>query len=224
MQGTLFSGEPLPLAPNVRDNELSVFHRKLLDYLRRLGAKLEQVVGPGGGGGGTPGENVTTIKHVGCYIDANQNLAGTYTAIDWTNTLWIDSDAFTHAGAYISVVKTGMYLVHCDVELGESGYSSADLVLSVSNSDGTQLFYPIYGYATLNFGNNSVAICIPLLEGKTIAVLVRCPLAPASGQIKAQGTRLTVLRLRDELGTNDGEGWNDPDDDGVPEPWGLAQL
>jgi hypothetical protein len=220
MPGTLFSGEPLPLAPRVGDSEVAAFHRKLLDYLRRLGAKLEQALGPGGGGTGV----VTTVKHVACYIDDDQDLAGTYTAINWTNTLWIDGDAFEHSAQYISVVNDGMYLILCDVELGDSGYSSADALMLISAPDGTEAFYPAFGYSTFGFGTNTMAVCVPLIAGRRFEIQIRCTLAPAAGQIKKQGTRLTVLRLRDMLDANEGEGWNDPTHIGIPLPWGIAQL
>ncbi len=51
---SIFSGEPLPVQPNIEDPEaVDRFHFKVLEYLRRLAAKLDGNLG--GGGTGPPG-------------------------------------------------------------------------------------------------------------------------------------------------------------------------
>lgn len=216
----IFSGEPLPLPPRVDNAELAVFHRKLIDYLRRLAGLLTRYVDPEGGPG-TPSDS--TIPVVVCYIDANQDLEASYTGIDWTNTIWIDGEAFNHSGEFISVVEDGLYLIHCDIELN-SGFYETTMVVEVSAPDGSSVFYPRMGYGKLNNGTFSLAMTIPLVAGRRFQVLVRCVDAPETNGILAEGTRITVLRLRNNLdGPNSGEGWTDGDGDGIP-PWGIAQL
>lgn len=221
--GSVFSGEPLPVAPRTGNAELDAFHRKVLDYLRRLGALLARFVDTTGGGEGTPSDS--SLPVISLYIGTDdQDLSGTYNAIGWTNTLWIDEEAFEHSADVVSVVTDGLYLVLCDIETLSGGFYENSVVLEISKPDGSAVFYPRMGYGKMDRGTFSLSLTLPLLAGRRVRVLARCPDYPETDGIKAEGTRLSIVRLRSSLGTNAGEGWNDDDGDGVPDEWGLAQL
>lgn len=122
----LFSGEPLPLAPIINrggwansakgrasELELDNFHRKLLDYIRRLGAKLSNPVFPPGGGGSTG-----AIPIFAAGIDGDQAVGASYAPIEWDRFFRKDTDTYTHDistnPGEITLLREGMYVFWVD--------------------------------------------------------------------------------------------------------------
>lgn len=121
----LFSGEPLPLAPRVggwadsakgRANELELenFHRKLLDYIRRLGAKLSNPTFPPSGGGGG------TMPVFAAGISSEYTLPqNTFQTIDWNAFYRMDTASFSHSTTTnpdeITFLQDGLYLFLVDI-------------------------------------------------------------------------------------------------------------
>ncbi|MHA2265859.1 MAG: hypothetical protein ACXAEN_25995, partial [Candidatus Thorarchaeota archaeon] len=71
----LVSGEPMPIPPKVDDPELEAFHRKLMDYLRRLTTKLSNTEFGGSA-------DVGVIETFAATIDGDQSVDG---AATWTD-------------------------------------------------------------------------------------------------------------------------------------------
>lgn len=116
MNGSIFSGEPLPIAPRVDSNELSVFHRKLLDYLRRLSGILDREIMPDGGGGGPPSADTTPLIF-SAFTDTTQDCGvSAETILVWNTTLRKDSIYdFTDDDGHIQLNRTGHYVVTVDI-------------------------------------------------------------------------------------------------------------
>lgn len=211
---TVFSGEPLPIAPRVPDAELENFHRKLLDYLRRLGAKIDHYLQPS-----TPGNEVQCVM---CYLDTDKVLGASYAPIVWTDSLRVDA-AFSFSAGQVSVTEDGFYLILVDIDVGDNGYFLVEAKIVIGSPD----FVPTFGYGVIGPNTGSLAISLPLPAGKTIDVHVRCVDSPDVRGIKSAKTRLTILRLHNEFGGGDGDppgdGWTDPNDDGFP-PWAVAEI
>jgi hypothetical protein len=178
---TIFSGEPLPLAPGVNDLELDAFHRKLLDYLRRLGAKLNQFVGQG------------AVEALVAYIDTQSTFVS-YTSISWDHTLWIDSP-FENNGTYIRVLVDGLYVFHVDVLVPE-GFTLGNIVIELIGPSGTT-FYPLFSLCRFETFSYAMTISLPLLADTQIRVQLKTNIAVTDG-LQASGTRLTIMRIRDD--------------------------
>lgn len=132
----LFSGEPLPLAPNITglvedDNdrgkasevELEVFHRKLLDYIRRLGAKLDNPVFPPGGG-----STSANLAMFSARMESNYSPSTTsYEGIPWDQETRKDTDTFAHDSGtdphQITLLQEGFYVFLIDIGTTSGGNS-----------------------------------------------------------------------------------------------------
>ena len=213
--GNIFSGEQLPVAPRVENAEMEAFHRKLLDYLRRLSGKLDRF---------TTGNNGAVIPAVSLYLASDQNLAASYTALSWSNELWRDLEAFAHSGAFVRVVTNGLYLITIDVELGDAAYYDVDAELRISKPDGSSTFAPTFSHARLGTTTLSATWILPLLANRRIALYLKCEDFPETGGIKSQGSRFQVLRLRTDVVNSAGEGWVDANNDDIPDGWGSVVI
>ena len=224
MSGTsLFSGEPLPVAPRVNQPEVAAFHRKLLDYLRRLTGKLEQYIDVTGGGGG--GTGTTGVPTIALWLSSDTGLETSYTAVNFDKKLWLDSTEYTYTSGRITVVKKGLYLIEFDLETSAVGGDVVEAVVQVLNPDNTVQFTVSFGYTTVDTTTTSMAVPIALPAGKTFQVSVRTSGAGDFTGIKKRGTRLTVLQLHADVydGGGGGDGWDAADDSSIP-TWGIAEL
>lgn len=213
----LFSGEPLPVAPKEADAERSAFHRKLLDYLRRLTSKLdafanrEPDIPP-------PATNVAA--YAGFLIN-DQQTESLYTAINWEGTLWRDSP-YEPQGDKLKVLEPGLYVFNIDLWLLDPGGIDAQITLGITNGD--LFFYPTFGFGGFAQHSFSMTVPLPLLANTSVAVLLKTNIPDPQG-LKHNGTRMTVLRVRDNADGGDGGGgigWDGPPGD-IP-TWGKTEL
>lgn len=212
----IFSGEQLPVAPLTQDAELSNFHRKMLDYLRRLGAKLDQFIA-------LPGDGVA-IPTASCYLSGDQPLELALTAITWSDAVWVDTNAFTHSSEYIQVVESGLYMIVVDVEVADAGLTDIVAEIQISAPGGSSTFAPAFGHARLGVTSLSMTVILPLLALRRIAIFVSSPSGADATGIKAEGSRFHVLRLRSNITNSGGDGWIDDDFDGIPDGWGGSVI
>lgn len=220
MAKTIWSGEPLPIAPKIKDPELDHFVRKLLEYLRRLGAKLAQY--PSGPGGGTSG----TIPIFSAWLTADQTVDGT--DVKWTAVLRRDA-VYDHTldpvgnEQYVTVLEDGFYLVHVDLEF--DALVTFPVTVSVKLSD------PVAATVAFSFdvvgqtGTYCGAIPLPLVAGVTLSIGLLPTLG--SGSLLRSGSRLTILKLTSDSGGGSGtppgsvgSGWTEPGAGG----WTVAEV
>lgn len=202
---TIFSGEPLPVAPPIKDPELNAFHRKLIDYLRRLTGKLNQYVGAGNG----LETFVTTIAG-----EANATLGSDWAPIDWT--LDIRKDAvYEHSISsnqeQITVLLAGLYIILCDLWLDTGPTFPVSTRVVILDPEG----FVEYGFTELGAeGSLSMAVPVVLKADKVIRIDAKDS-GGGGDFLKTRGCRLTILRvaLDDSGGTSDtpGIGWDDDD-------------
>lgn len=216
---TIFSGEPLPLAPDINglvrtgegwSTELDVFHRKLLDYLRRLGAKLNRFVGAGG-----------AVEAFAGTLSSDQATVVSYTAITWNNSIHLDP-VFVNNGNNIQVLVPGLYVLALDLQVADLGFTRGDIAIAIVDSSNNVIFYPEFGFGRADLPTYSMTIAMPLLANTRIATQLRVDVANAAGLLKA-GTRLTILRITQDATGGGGIGFDDPDENGIPS-WGVAGI
>lgn len=185
----IFSGEPLPVAPKAKDPETDAFYRKLLDYLRRLTAKLGRYIDQPGASGV---ESAAMVKQ-------NDQLltGGTYDVLLWGTIFWQD-DPFTLAEDSITINEDGRYLLHVDIAFGKA----LDVTLKITQNGNDISHTFTYGYnsaaTTLSLASSNP---LALSAGDVIQVLVQGQLPDS---VMAAGSRLTILRLDPEAQNPDG--------------------
>lgn len=230
--GSLFSGEPLPVAPAMRGGdqstrltELEAFHRKLLDYLRRLGARLDQFAANPPEGGGSAATNVQAFAG---FLDDDEATTESYSPVNWTRTLWKDTP-YSHSnspGAQIEVLVPGLYVISVDLLLLTNGFTNADVFIGFVDNGGALLAYPQFAVGRGDTPTISLCVSLPLPANTRITVFLKTD-SPDSGGLLKSGSRITILRVRDNDSGGDssspGEGWNPTDGNEFP-PWNVRQL
>lgn len=175
----IFSGEPLPIPPVTGDAELEAFHRKLIDYLRRLAGRLSRGLISSGSG----------IESLAAVKDGDQVLTGSGAEdiVTWETLLWQD-DAFSHETNGVRIRKAGRFLVHVDVGIGKTGMEFAVRRNGV-NLDYGYIFTFNGVVDTLSYGSSTP---VQLAVGDFLEVVVK---AINSESLFASSTRLVVLKL-----------------------------
>lgn len=192
---SIFSGEPLPVAPHVDDANVDSFYRKLIDYLRRLSAKLDKVTGGNQGGG-----EVSTFAAVS---REDQSIDTDYTSFNWTRELHKDP-CYDHDESNlpetIGILCDGFYVIHTDYEFtGAVGCLINTDVLVFDGSAEGELDYSL-GTITLTAANitHSRSIPLALRAGSEIEIRAKRTGDPINA-LKA-GTRITVIKLSNDPG------------------------
>ena len=186
MSTFFFSGEPLPLAPSLEGmedpqrQELEAFHRKLLDFLRRMGAKLSsERFSPVSSG----------IDTLALALVANYTLGAGWQDIEWSLQLRVDS-SFSHSvlvnPGKITIEKDGYYLILADINLNDSW----DFRI-ISGTD--TLDYGLHMEQGFDINNNNAAVIIA--THFHAGQIIRTQLNQALDELKAASTRLVILRI-----------------------------
>lgn len=201
----LHSGEPLPLAPFLEAgaddsnvNELSVFHGKLLDYLRRLTAKLSaDIFEP------PPAAGTTAVESLMLTLSTAFTLSGTPDTIIWDEAQRVDT-AYTYNATtgVITLVDAGFYVMFVDI------YIPADTVHTVRVvGDGSNVLPYGTGYsnggAAAAIMSESYMIPFAAAAGMTVEFQV---LAASGNDVEEEGSRLLIMKL----GAFTGSGGIDP--------------
>lgn len=185
----LFSGEPLPLAPKIGDDvELDVFIRKLLDYIRRLGAKLSN-----------PTFLPATAAQVRLFsglLSADEVISTAWEALLWERFLRKDTDVFQHSITTnpdeITFLQDGFYTFLIDA--GADGGSCVDCIGDVEiRVRETTLGVIDYSFA-LDDGNPETHSCqvgVNAAAGSVFTVEMRSPAADYTTVLER--TRLNIL-------------------------------
>lgn len=192
----IFSGEPLPIPPKIDDPNVAAFHRKLIDYLRRLTGFLDRFAT---GGGGTGGAGVLVAA---AYKDVDQayTVAGD-TVVTWPVTLRVDSPfSFGGAPGKIAVSETGFYVLEVDLAIDKNindvvrvvkttGGVDSDIAWSISPNEN----------AVLGVGFELFSMMVPmnLVAGDIIAVHI-LPSSDSGQNLVAESCRLLLTFYPEE--------------------------
>lgn len=198
----LHSGEPLPLAPILEAGaddsnvlELNVFHGKLLDYLRRLTAKLSNIEFEPPASSDAVIEVLSVVRITS---DFTSHASTTPETVVFNRILREDSPfSYNTTTGIITINTDGMYLFLVDL------YSSSAQSYQTQFNDGTTV-YP-YGdmdqidSANVAKGNVPSSVFMHLHETQTM----RFQIVNAEGgeTFPKETMRMTVLRLGDFTGT-----------------------
>lgn len=201
MRRKIFSGEPLPIAPAIEDAELSAFHRKVLDYLRRLAGKIDQF-GDGGGGDGADG-NVLVFA---AYKDTTDTFSDTtQTPVPWDVVIRKDSIFnFSASSAIIQVTEAGFYVIEVDLmplknvlfyayvsKVDAGGVATDD----VDYGDGG---FPITGAAV---GDQGGSMMVPLMldANDRFSIFAKSQTGTGDNTWVTRGCRILVSRISAEV-------------------------
>jgi hypothetical protein len=202
----LYSGEPLPIPPPDTP-EVEAFTRKLLDYLRRLSAKLSSTI--------YSISNIGTIDSFAAGLAADQDIPTTnWTGIDWDDPLRADS-AFTHSATTnpdeITLAQEGFYALFLNLQLV---VPPSDVELRLVNQDAQVLDYSIFTQATDTINAAGVAYMCPFFAAAGGKIEVQIKVATGGDDIESEQTRLLIMRLGGLEGSGGVPGVNPGDD-----PW-----
>lgn len=223
----IFSGEPLPVAPKVDNAELDSFHRKVLDYLRRLSAKLDSqaleddIDDPVGFG---------QVEAFSAFLENFQAVSssGTYGAIVvWEQTLWQDTP-YSVSGGRITINKDGFYIFFIDLNIEFSGFVDAVAVLALIDDMNQVLGVPSFARGHIVPHGYTITIGLPLPAFTRVAVFLKTNIDDPAGLIPS-GTRINIIRVRNNIDGGDSEGpgigWEpDPDNGDFPTWVDVAEL
>lgn len=181
----IFSGEILPVPPQLDDPESDAFNRKLIDYLRRLTGKLARFVDTSGSG---------TVSSIALCFDSDQSdfITGAM-ILSWTNQLHKNAEVFEFSApsTEITVLSAGTYVVEIDVRLLKNVQHLINVYIN-----GVR---PNYGKIVLQSDvDASYSFMIPVVLSANDVITIELD-ASAFGQVYAyaDGTRLLITRLGD---------------------------
>lgn len=193
----IISGEPLPTPPRALDPEVDAYNRKIIDYLRRLSAKLQALLNGAG----------SAVECYSAWFDASQTVAAAYATITWNKDLHVDgpySHSMTVDPGKITVVLDGLYLVCCDLQVD----AAVQGAIKLTNTNTGAVSYVKFGYSNSGAETLSMAIPLPLIAGITIEVQLQDSLGTTT--VNTLGSRITILRLSPLStggSTGGGSGW-----------------
>ncbi len=184
----IFSGEPLPVPPKTSNPELDAFHRKVVDYLRRLAGRLD-LTGGGGGGSGNQVEVFAAHREPG--VDVQIVTGAGEAAIPWEIEVRKDP-SFTHSAnsSVVTVNQDGFYIVEVDVTNAKNALLEFHI-----NVNGTPVDYSYSGdisvFASIAYETYSFVVPLNLNNGDGIEVIMTQFDATTVGK----GTRILVTRI-----------------------------
>jgi len=199
----LHSGEPLPLAPSLTGDsehdvqELLAFHAKLLDYLRRLGAKLTaaDIFDPPGADPVT----TTAIEVLMLTLSTEYELAaGAQDTIEWDEVQRQDTPyGYAPSTGVITLIEAGFYIMFVDFYVPGVQVHTSRLI------DGDSHVLP-YGTTYYDGGaaatvlSESVMIPFAAHEGMTVEFQI---VGGAAADVQSDSSRLIVMKLGDFIGS-----------------------
>lgn len=235
MSRGIFSGEPLPLQPSPNDLKgleapegLGRFHFKLIEFLRRLGAKLDEAFN----------RDTSRIQTLVVYMSGGNLLStlnaspeGGFKTMPFGENLivWNDKPYTVNNGGSVTIEEDGLYLISVDTEVvllasppPNPGGPLVELRVMIERSGIGRIV--IFSYTSITDGALKVTG-----DGETINLLV-CISVPKDHNIRVQarksvfenlefadrGTRMQILQLAKDTGGGgnggNGHGWPQPPD------------
>lgn len=200
MSEFFFSGEPLPLQPSLEGmespqrEELDNFHRKLLDFIRRLGAKLSSARF------NDPSGSTGAVETLALYRDTNFSLPqDVWTDLEWDRQIRVDAP-YSHDVAinpeFLHFNQDGFYIMFLDIVVG----SNQNVLLQLVDPDDSDAVLSWSQASVLNpFGPMPVnqTVAFHAHAGQNLAVQVK---PDGNTAAQADETRITIIRSGDLLG------------------------
>lgn len=189
----LFSGEPLPIPPHVADVEIENFHRKLIEYLRRLAAKIDgkefrEII-----------RSTTTEAFAAVLTGDIEIPASLWTPVTFGKHIH-RNPLYEVSGPWITVREAGLYMLHVNL-LTTFTDSSQELLSRIVYRKATDITpmdrFLKYGYTmmTCDPGTHSLSIPVPIEEDDSISVQVKLNNAIVAEDLLAHASRLAIYRL-----------------------------
>lgn len=178
----IFSGEPMPVAPQVKEPELASFHYKLLEYLRRLAAKIDANTGTG-----DPGTGAATLVFGANLTAAFEYDDSGYIPIVWDNVIRSDTP-FSHSAGTITLANTGFYVVELDLMIFKNLSTEVSVRLNGVEIDwGHSKFTP-------NTADDTWSLMVPFTatSGDDLTLEIKNGLGLANNFLGEAGTRVLV--------------------------------
>ncbi len=196
----LHSGEPLPTAPSLTDDaehnvtELLVFHAKLLDYLRRLTAKLSSSSFSTG--------QVTAIETLSLKLSVDYDLPNaspTFDTVIWDNVIRQDTPyGYDTSTGIITFLQSGFYLILAEINI------EADTTFLTRLRDGDSNDLP-YGHGDMNLPTTGVNAQhtqhVPVHMHKDQTLVLQCN---SGNNVQFEFSRFSILKLGDFDSTSGG--------------------
>lgn len=197
-RGFLFSGEPLPLVPDRSDDpELAAFHRKLIDYLRRLTSKLQNATFDFEGALDTFLAVLSTDQVISSHP--------TYAGITWDTVIRSDdSYTFTEGGSLLTVNQDGFYVVFVDLEVTRT--VNTDLDSWVVSALGNKLSY---SHMRTSDDDGEHTIVVPMSLRAANRFEIQAKKITGVVEMQLEGCRFAVVRVNDFGGVGGGTGDED---------------
>ncbi len=202
----ILSGEPLPVAPVLSDenqdkSELENFHRKLLDYIRRLEVKLsseefqtEFTLNP-----------VTKVFSAFLNADLTLTAPSGWVSLDWDTLVRADTAFFSHSLTSsqdeITVLADGFYLFM--IQIGTASGTTSTIELRLNEATKGVLDYG-HCKSVSHAGNLSLVVG---LNAEALDVFTIDAQATTANYVIAEArTRLTILYSRADTLSDHGTG------------------
>lgn len=191
----LHSGEPLPLAPSLTGDvdqdivELLNFHTKLLDYLRRLTAKLSNDTF-------SPPQS-TAIESMVLTLSGDYNVTGDPETIIWNQVQRLDAPfSYNTVTGVITFNVDGFYILFTNI------YAIGEIAYGTRWVDGSATRLP-YGDGTVNVIGVESQLCqaVPVHIHATQTLAFQILGIVASNDLEAANSSLCIVKLGGFSGT-----------------------
>lgn len=193
----IFSGEPLPVPPNMKNPEVDAFNRKLIDYLRRLAAKIDRFTGTGGDGADG---NVLVFA---AYKDTEDTFDDTTpTPVPWDVVIRQDSIfTFTAPSAIIQVTEAGFYVVEVDLAPFKNLPFFVHVgIVDAGGSETDDIDYSYSGFPISNTNQSgSMMVPLELAANDRISVFAVSTSATGTNSWVVNGCRILISRISTEV-------------------------
>ncbi len=251
MSRSIFSGEPLPLVPNVESKEeLERFHFKVIEYLRRLGAKLDNQFNdpPGPGGAGIPSVSRVMAHFGGVQPGVYwQEFPAPHGGTTWgsppdAEVPWdadllsmphLDTAVYEIQGRRTKIKVDGLYLIMFELGFGRHftlvpaafNLPALDARLVIREDTG-EAFVPLGGWVSVRENETmSFSALYPLRRNVTLAVecIVYDETKPAKNPnitFEFIESNFQVMKMQGKIDGGGGGGWPNP---GIP-PWAWISF
>ncbi len=155
------------------------FHRKILNYLRRLTAALDNrdnIIGAG------------AVEPYAAHISGNISLGTDWTTIDFDQTIHVNP-LYRKVGAQIFVKEAGLYAVHFTLDLtGANGSDDIDSRVALASFGLLS-----YGFTTNTERTHVVSLPVPMKPDYPLVIQGRRTAGPTT--VAAGGTRFMMYRI-----------------------------
>lgn len=209
---SVFSGEPLPVAPNFEDEvdvkELNNFHQKLLTHIRRLEIKLS-------------GEEFQTLADISPMIrvfsgflnaDLTLTAPSGWISLDWDTEVRVDTGIFSHSTSSsqdeITILEDGFCLFLCQIGSATDAYVGGTSLLEMRLNESTKNVLD-YGFSQSRIHADTLTMIVGVNVFENDVFTVDVQATTSNYTVDNAKTRLTIIYSRADTETSHGSGAGD---------------